>query len=274
LPRGGKTPYTQSKESIMFVLTGKVAIVTGASRGIGEAIALAFSQAGAAVVLTSRKLENVEPVAEKIQAAGGQALALQAHAGVQANAESVVQQTLERFGRVDIAVNNAGTNPHFGPILTAEESQWDKIFEVNVKGYFFMAKAVAPVMKKQGGGKIINLASVAGINPGPMMGAYSTSKAAVIMLTKVLALELAADNIQVNAIAPGFVRTRFSAALWSNPELKQMLERSTPQGRIAEPEEVAGAAVYLASDASNFTTGSVLVVDGGYLLGSNNAYTF
>lgn len=258
----------------MFVLTGKVAIVTGASRGIGEAIALAFSQAGAAVVLTSRKLENVEPVAEKIQAAGGQALALQAHAGVQANAESVVQQTLERFGRVDIAVNNAGTNPHFGPILTAEESQWDKIFEVNVKGYFFMAKAVAPVMKKQGGGKIINLASVAGINPGPMMGVYSTSKAAVIMLTKVLALELTADNIQVNAIAPGFVRTRFSAALWSNPELKQMMERSTPQGRIAEPEEVAGAAVYLASDASSFTTGSVLVVDGGYLLGSNNAYTF
>ena len=257
----------------MFDLTEKVAIITGASRGIGEAIALAFSQAGAAVVLTSRKLENVAPVAEKIQAAGGQAVALQAHAGVQANAESVVQQTIDKFGRVDVAVNNAGTNPHFGPILTAEESQWDKIFEVNVKGYFFLIKAVAPVMKRQGGGKIINLASVAGLNPSPMMGVYSTSKAAVIMLTKVLALELAADNIQVNAIAPGFVRTKFSAALWGNPQLKQALERSTPQGRIANPEEVAGAAVYLASDASNFTTGSVLVVDGGFSLGSNDFFS-
>jgi NAD(P)-dependent dehydrogenase (short-subunit alcohol dehydrogenase family) len=254
----------------MFDLTGKVAIVTGASRGIGEAIALALGQAGAAVALTSRKLENVVPVADKIQAAGGQALALQAHAGVSANAETVVQQTLDKFGRVDVAVNNAGTNPHFGPILTAEESQWDKIFEVNVKGYFFLVKAVAPVMKRQGGGKIINLASVAGLNPGPMMGVYSTSKAAVIMLTKVLALELAADNIQVNAIAPGFIRTKFSAALWSNPQLKQILERSTPQGRIANPEEIAGAAVYLASDASSFTTGSVLVVDGGFSLGSND----
>ena len=258
----------------MFDLTGKVAIVTGASRGIGEAIALAFSQAGAAVALTSRKLENVVPVADKIQAAGGQALALQAHAGVSANAETVVQQTLEKFGRVDVAVNNAGTNPHFGPILTAEESQWDKIFEVNVKGYFFLAKAVAPVMKLQGGGKIINLASVAGLNPGPMMGVYSTSKAAVIMLTKALALELAADNIQVNAIAPGFVRTKFSAALWSNPQLEQILERSTPQGRIANPEEIAGAAVYLASDSSSFTTGSVLVVDGGFSLGSNDFFNF
>lgn len=258
----------------MFDLTGKVAIVTGASRGIGEAIALALSQAGAAVALTSRNLENVVPVADKIRATGGQALALQAHAGVGANAETVVQQTLDKFGRVDVAVNNAGTNPHFGPILTAEESQWDKIFEVNVKGYFFLVKAVAPVMKRQGGGKIINLASVAGLNPGPMMGVYSTSKAAVIMLTKVLALELAADNIQVNAIAPGFVRTKFSAALWSNPQLKQILERSTPQGRIANPDEVAGAAVYLASDASSFTTGSVLVVDGGFSLGSNDFFDF
>jgi len=160
------------------------------------------------------------------------------------------------------------------PILTAEESHWDKIFEVNVKGYFFLVKAAVPVMKRQGGGKIINMASVAGFNPGPMMGIYSTSKAAVIMLTKVLAQELAADNIQVNAIAPGFIRTKFSAALWSNPQLKQILERSTPQGRIANPEEIAGAAVYLASDASSFTTGSVLVVDGGFSLGSNDFINF
>ena len=173
-----------------FDLTGKVAIISGASRGIGEAIAITYAQAGAAVVLTSRKLENVGPVAERIKAAGGQALALAAHAGQEAEAEAVVAQAVATFGRVDIVVNNAGTNPHFGPLLTAESSHWDKIFEVNVKGYFFLIKAAAPVMRRQGSGKIINVASIAGINPGPMMGVYSTSKAAVIMLTKALAAEL------------------------------------------------------------------------------------
>lgn len=252
----------------MLDLTGKVAIITGASRGIGEAIATAYAQAGAAVVLTSRKIENVGPVAEQIRAAGGRAIAVAAHAGQQDQIERVVERALAEFGRVDIAVNNAGTNPHFGPILTADGSHWDKIFEVNVKGYFFTAKTVAPIMKQQGGGKIINVASIAGINPGPMMGVYSTSKAAVIMLTKVLAAELGADNIQVNCIAPGFIKTKFSAALWTNPQLKAMLEKMTPAGRIAESEEVTGAALYLASDMSSFTTGSVLVVDGGVSLGA------
>lgn len=249
------------------VLRERVAIVTGASRGIGEAVAVALADAGAAVVLTSRKLENVAPVAEKINAAGGRAVALAAHAGQAAAAEAVVAEALANFGRIDILVNNAGTNPHFGPILTAEESHWDKIFEVNVKGYFLMAKAVVPAMRKQGRGKIINMASVLGINPGAMMGVYSTSKAAVIMLTKALAAELGPDHIQVNAIAPGFIRTKFSAVLWSNPSLRRTIERSTPEGRIAEADEVAGAVLYLASDASSFTTGSVLVVDGGYSLG-------
>ena len=251
-----------------FDLTGKVAIISGASRGIGEAIAITYAQAGAAVVLTSRKLENVGPVAERIKAAGGQALALAAHAGQQAEAEAVVAQAVTTFGRLDIVVNNAGTNPHFGPLLTAESSHWDKIFEVNVKGYFFLIKAAAPVMRRQGSGKIINIASVAGINPGPMMGVYSTSKAAVIMLTKALAAELGPENIQVNALAPGFIRTKFSAALWGNPSLKQMLEKATPQRRIAPVDELTGAALYLASDASSFTTGSVLVVDGGFSLGA------
>ena len=178
-----------------------------------------------------------------------------------------VRRAVDEFGRIDILVNNAGTNPHFGPVLTAEESHWDKIFEVNVKGCFFMTKSVVPVMKAQGAGKIINMASIAGINPGPMMGIYSTSKAAIIMLTKVLAAELAVDNIQVNAIAPGFIRTRFSAALWQNPVLNRAIERATPAGRIAEADEVTGAALYLAADASGFCTGSVLVVDGGVTLG-------
>ncbi|MER2600613.1 MAG: glucose 1-dehydrogenase [Caldilineales bacterium] len=252
----------------MFDLTNRVAIITGASRGIGEAIAQAYAQAGAALVLTSRKLENVGPVADAINAAGGRALALAAHAGDEAAAQQVVQAALDAYGRVDILVNNAATNPHFGPLLSAEASHWDKIFEVNVKGYFFMIKAAVPAMQAQGGGKVINVASIAGINPGPMMGVYSTSKAAVIMLTKALAAELAAVNIQVNALAPGFIKTKFSAALWSNPQAKAMLERATPAGRIAEPEELTGAALYLASAASSFTTGSVLVVDGGYLLGA------
>ncbi len=252
----------------MFSLRDSVAIVTGASRGIGEAVAERLAGAGAAVVLTSRKLENVAPVAEKINAAGGRAVALAAHAGQAAAAEEVVAAALAQFGRIDILVNNAGTNPHFGPILTAEESHWDKIFEVNVKGYFLMAKAVVPAMRQQGRGKIINMASIAGINPGAMMGVYSTSKAAVIMLTKVLAAELGPAHIQVNAVAPGFIRTKFSAALWGNPGLRSMLERATPEGRIAEADEVAGAVLYLAADASSFTTGSVLVVDGGYSLGS------
>lgn len=251
-----------------FSLRERVAVVTGASRGIGEAIAEALAGAGAAVVLTSRKMENVGPVAEKINAAGGRAMALAAHAGQAAAAEEVVAAALAEYGRIDILVNNAGTNPHFGPILTAEESHWDKIFEVNVKGYFLMTKAVVPVMRKQGGGKIINMASVLGINPGAMMGVYSTSKAAVIMLTRALAAELGPAHIQVNAVAPGFIRTKFSAALWGNPALRSMIERATPEGRIAEPGEVAGAVLYLASDASSFTTGSVLVVDGGYSLGS------
>ena len=252
--------------------------VTGTSicrdGGIGRALAEGYAAAGAKVVVASRKPEACAETERHLQAMGAQALGVPTHLGELDALRMLVERTVDAFGVIDVVVNNAGTNPHFGPILTAEESQWDKIFEVNVKGYFFLVKAVASVMKRQGGGKIINLASVAGINPGPMMGVYSTSKAAVIMLTKVLALELAADNIQVNAIAPGFVRTKFSAALWGNPQLKQMLEHSTPQGRIADPEEVAGAAVYLASDASSFTTGSVLVVDGGFLIGSNDFYNF
>jgi NAD(P)-dependent dehydrogenase (short-subunit alcohol dehydrogenase family) len=252
----------------MFDLTNKTAIITGASRGIGQAIAEAYAQAGASLVLTSRKMENVGPVAETIRAAGGRAIALPAHAGDQAAAEAVVQSALAEFGRVDILVNNAATNPHFGPLLTAEASHFDKIFEVNVKGYFFMIKAAAPAMQAQGGGKVINVASTAGINPGPQMGVYSTSKAAVLMLTKALAIELAPANIQVNALAPGFVKTRFSAALWTNPVLSRGLEKLTPAGRIAEPNELTGAALYLASDASSFTTGSVLVVDGGITLGA------
>lgn len=246
-----------------FSLEGKVAVVTGASRGIGRAIALRLAQAGARVVLSSRKLENVQPVAEEIQAAGGEALAVQAHVGHTEEVEALVARTLEAFGRVDIAVNNAATNPHFGPLLTADEGQWDKILDTNVKSIFRVVRAVAPQMKAQGGGKIINMASVAGLRPSPAMGIYSVSKAAVIMLTQVLALELAPDNIQVNAIAPGVIKTRFSQVLWQTPQIAEPILKGTPLGRFGEPEDVAGLALFLASPASDYVTGAVFLVDGG-----------
>lgn len=251
-----------------FDLTGKVALITGASRGIGEAIALAYVQAGAKVVLVSRKQAELDGVAQRIKDAGGEALPLAAHTGDLAAVTAMVEKAISAFGGIDIVVNNAATNPHFGPILTAEDSHWDKIFDVNVKGYFRVVKACVESMKARGGGKIINMASVAGLEPEPMMGVYSVSKAAVLMLTKVLAAELAQFNIQVNAVAPGFVKTKFSSALWQNPQLKEAILKTIPQKRMAEPEEIGGMAVYLASPASSFVTGSTFSIDGGQLVGT------
>jgi NAD(P)-dependent dehydrogenase (short-subunit alcohol dehydrogenase family) len=252
----------------IFDLSGKVALITGASRGIGEAIALAYSQAGAKVVLASRKQADLDRLAEKIRETGGEVLAMAAHTGDMAAISAVVEKAMEMYGGIDIVVNNAATNPHFGPILTAEESHWDKILDVNVKGYFRVVKACAEIMQGRGGGKVINMSSVAGLEPQPMMGVYSVSKAAVLMLTKVLAAELAPYNIQVNAIAPGFVKTRFSAALWQNPQINEAILKRVPQKRMAEPDEIAGLAVYLASPASSFVTGSVFSIDGGQLTGA------
>lgn len=252
----------------MFDLTGKVALITGASRGIGEAIALAYAEAGARVIITSRKQADLENVAGRIGAAGGEALAMVGHTGDTTAIQSVVEKTVSTFGEIDIVVNNAATNPHFGPILTAEESHWDKILDVNVKGYFRVVKACLESMQRRGGGKVINMASVAGLEPQAMMGVYSISKAAVLMLTKVLAAELAPMNIQVNAIAPGFVKTKFSSILWQTPQINEAILRRIPQKRMAEPEEIAGLALYLASPASSFVTGATFTVDGGQLIGA------
>ena len=246
-----------------FSLESKVAVITGASRGIGRAIALRLAGAGAKVVVSSRKLEGVQAVADEIKSAGGEALAVQAHVGRSDDVTALVAQTVETFGRVDVAVNNAATNPHFGPVLTADEGQWDKILDTNLKSVFRMCKAVAPQMEKQGGGKIINLASVAGLRPSPGMGVYSVSKAGVIMLTQVLALELGQANIQVNAIAPGVIKTRFSRVLWGTPQIADPILGALPLGRFGEPEDVAGLALYLASPASDYVTGVVFPVDGG-----------
>jgi NAD(P)-dependent dehydrogenase (short-subunit alcohol dehydrogenase family) len=253
---------------IETTLNGKVALITGASRGIGLAIARAYSEAGAKVALSSRKQDGLDLAAEMIREEGGVALPVAAHSGDSLAVEALVDRVTAEWGGIDILVNNAATNPHFGPILTAEESHWDKILDVNVKGYFRVVKACVPAMKARGGGKVINMSSVAGKEPQPMMGIYSVSKAAVIMLTEVLAAELAADNIQVNAIAPGFVKTKFSSVLWQTEEINDALMRSIPQGRMAEPEEIAGMALYLASPASDFVTGATFIVDGGQLVGS------
>lgn len=253
-----------------FDLTDKVALITGGSRGIGLAIAEAYAAAGARIAVASRKQEAVDEAAAAIRRAGGEALGVAAHTGDGAAVGALVERVIEHFGGIDILVNNAATNPHFGPFLSAEDSHWDKILDVNVKGYFRVAKACIPAMRARGGGKIINVASVAGLEPQPMMGVYCVSKAAVLMMTEVLAAEVAADNIQVNAIAPGFIKTKFSQVLWSTPELHDRLVRAVPQRRMAEPTEIAGIAVYLASAASSFTTGATFVVDGGQLAGGLN----
>ncbi|MCX6046279.1 MAG: glucose 1-dehydrogenase [Chloroflexi bacterium] len=249
-----------------FNLSGKVAVITGASRGIGAAIATAYAAAGAQVVLSSRKQRDLDDVAATITAAGGTALAVAAHTGDDAAVQALITRAIETFGGVDILVNNAATNPHFGPLMTSEMSHWDKILDVNVKGYFRMAKACAESMQARGGGKIINMASVAGRAPQQGMGIYCVSKAAVLMLTEVLAAELAADNIQVNAIAPGFIKTKFSSAIWGNPTTNEAVLKAIPQHRIAAPEELTGIALYLAAPASSFTTGATFTIDGGQLI--------
>lgn len=249
-----------------FSLKGKVALVTGASRGIGQAIAEAYAASGARVVLASRKQAGLDAVAEGIRANGGEALPIAAHTGDQDAIAKLVSRAVETYGGIDILVNNAGTNPHFGPILTAEEGHWQKTLNVNLVGYFRMVKACVDSMNSRGGGKIINIASVAGLTPLTGMGVYGVTKAGVLMLTKVLASELAGQNIQVNAIAPGFVKTKFSSVLWQTPQLYEAILKTIPQRRMAEADELAGIALYLASEASSFTSGAVFVVDGGQLV--------
>ncbi len=246
-----------------FRLDGRVALVTGASRGIGEAIARAFADAGAKVVLSSRKQEDLERVAAGIKASGGDAYACAAHAGKAEDLRALVAKAVEQYGRIDVLVNNAGTNPVFGPIISVDERAWDKIFEVNLRGFFFLSKEVAQVMSDKGGGTIINMASVAGIKPGVGLGAYSISKAGVIMLTRVLAQEWTGLNIRVNALAPGVIKTKFAEALYSSPELEEEILRGISIKRLGEPDDIVGAALFLASDASAYVTGQTLVVDGG-----------
>jgi len=259
------------QENLKVDLTGKVALITGASRGIGQAMAEAYAAGGARVVLASRKQAGLDAVAEKIRRAGGEALPVAAHTGDAEALQALVAQATAAYGGLDIVVNNAATNPHFGPILTSEESHWDKTFDVNVKGYFRVVKACVESMQRRGGGKVINVASVAGKTPQPGMGVYCVTKAAVLMLTEVLAVELAPYNIQVNAIVPGYVKTRFSQAIWEAPSFNEAVLQTIPQHRMAAPDELAGLALFLASGASDFITGASFVIDGGQLVGGSLA---
>ncbi len=247
----------------LFDLSGRVALVTGASRGIGSAIAETLAEHGANVVLSSRKQADLDAEAERINARYAEkATPIAAHAGRQEDMERLVQDVMSRFSRIDILVNNAGTNPYFGPVLGAELSAWDKTFEVNLRGYFILTKLVYEASMEAHGGAIVNISSIGGLRPGIGLGVYNITKAGVIMLTRQLAREIG-GKVRVNAVAPGLVKTRFAEALWGNQEILDRVLAQNPMGRIGVPDEIAAAVLFLASDAASYVNGEVLVVDGG-----------
>lgn len=247
----------------LFDLSGKTALVTGASRGIGAEIAKLLAQHGAHVIVSSRKIDGCQTVADEITAAGGKAEAIACHIGEMGQIDALFETLKERHGRLDILINNAATNPYFGHILDTSEAAYQKTVDVNIRGYFFMSVAAGKMMKAQGGGVIVNTASVNGLTPGPMQGIYSITKAAVISMTKSFAKECAPLGIRVNALLPGLTKTAFAGALFTNEAIYKEAMRTIPMGRHAEPQEMAGTVLYLVSDASSYVTGECIVVDGG-----------
>jgi NAD(P)-dependent dehydrogenase (short-subunit alcohol dehydrogenase family) len=247
-----------------FSLKGKVAIVTGGSRGIGKAIALGFAEAGADVVVASRTMPDLEKVAHEIEALGRRALVAQTNIAVKSEVDNMVAKTLDKFGTIDILVNNAAINV-MRPLVDLREDGWDKVMNVDLKGYFLCSQAAAKVMIGKQSGNIINIVSTGATKAAPGLGAYSIAKAGVVMLTKLLAVELASYNIRVNAIGPYLVKTAFSQPMWADPEVCKSLEASIPLGRIAEPDDVMRTALFLASETSSYITGQTIFLDGGTL---------
>ncbi len=249
--------------AVEFSLKDQVAVITGASRGIGEAIARTFARQGAKVAISSRKQDALDAVADSIKQAGGEALAVACHTGECGQIAALFDQVMARYGRVDILVNNAATNPFFGDVLHISESQYDKTFDVNTKGYFFMAQKAGLIMMQQKKGCIINVASIAGIQASPMQGVYGMTKAAVILMTKSFAKELGPFGVRANAICPGLTATKFAKVLIDTKAIYDAAMTMVPMKRHAEPDEIAGAALYLASGAGSYANGSIIVVDGG-----------
>jgi NAD(P)-dependent dehydrogenase (short-subunit alcohol dehydrogenase family) len=248
----------------LFDLGGKIALVTGASRGIGEAIAKLLAEQGAHVIVSSRRAESCDQVVADIVAAGGSAETMACHIGEMDNIIETFQTIKTKHGKLDILVNNAATNPYFGHILDTDLGAFNKTVDVNIRGYFFMSIEAGKLMRDNGGGAIINTASINGLTPGHKQGIYSITKAAVINMTKSFAKECAPFNIRVNALLPGLTKTKFAGALFENEDMHKAAMSVIPMRRHAEPSEMAGTVLYLASDASSYTTGECIVVDGGF----------
>ena len=250
----------------LFNLTGKIALVTGASRGIGESIAKLLAEQGAHVIVSSRKLDDCQLVADAIISDGGSAEAVACHVGNMDDISNCFAHIKQAHGKLDILINNAATNPYFGDILDTDLGAYTKTVDVNIRGYFFMCIEGGKLMRDNGGGSIVNTASINALKPVPMQGIYSISKAAVVNMTQAFAKECGRHNIRVNALLPGLTKTKFAGALFSNEEMYKNAIKTIPLHRHAVPDEMAGTVLYLASDASSYTTGECIVVDGGFTL--------
>lgn len=248
-----------------FDLAGKVAVVTGSSKGIGRSIAQGLAENGAKVIISSRKQEAVDKVAEEFTANGLKAHGITCHIGDEEQRKNLVTKTLEVYGQIDILVNNAAINPFYGPLEASGADVFDKIMDVNVKAPWLLSNLVQPHMKENGG-SIINISSVEGLHPGFRLGLYSMTKAALVMLTKNQAKEWGKYGIRSNVVCPGLIKTKFSESLWSNEKLVEMYTNTVPLRRVAEPDEMAGLVMLLASDAGSYMTGGVYTADGGYLI--------